>query len=276
MQPTRTFISLDAHRLHIMERPGASPALVFLHGNSMTNQIWQRQFESPRLAPNRLVAIELPGHGQSARSTHPEADYSVPAYADIVAQALAHLELKQFILVGLSLGGNVAVEMLPHLNGCIGLVTLVCSVMGKPADLSKAFWPHPALPTNFAERPTQAEIAHFVEAFFAPGYAPIPDFMATDFAATDPYCRTFLLASIGQQHHADQIQLLQQAPFPVAFIGGESDQLSNPQYLAQLDCPKWQGAVQMVPGAGHMPQWENPDDCNELIYRYVQDCVAAR
>ncbi|MCS6828489.1 MAG: hypothetical protein NZ553_17880 [Caldilinea sp.] len=38
----------------------------------------------------------------------------------------------------------------------------------------------------------------------------------------------------------------------------------------------WRGAVQVIPGAGHAPQWETPEVFNALLGAFLADCAARR
>jgi len=79
-------------------------AIVFLHGMRVTRRMWQPQMEA--LASEfRLIALDLPGHG--ALSEEPfEFDRAV----EQVAKVVDHAGNGRALIVGLSLGGYVAME----------------------------------------------------------------------------------------------------------------------------------------------------------------------
>lgn len=83
---------------------GAGPVLVFLHGAGVDNALWCPQI-SAFSETHRVIALNLPGHG------------NVPAVAN-VAEMAEHVHarlnddgIKRYAVVGLSLGGMVALEM---------------------------------------------------------------------------------------------------------------------------------------------------------------------
>ena len=54
---------------------------------------------------HRVVAIDLPGYGKSAKANY---DYSMAFYARIVEASSTQLGLKHVVLVGHSMGGQIA------------------------------------------------------------------------------------------------------------------------------------------------------------------------
>jgi pimeloyl-ACP methyl ester carboxylesterase len=78
--------------------------IVFLHGMRVTRRMWQPQMEA--LASDfRVIALDLPGHG-SLRDEPFELDRAVEHVAQVVDQTANGRAL----IVGLSLGGYIAME----------------------------------------------------------------------------------------------------------------------------------------------------------------------
>ncbi|MGP1384556.1 MAG: alpha/beta fold hydrolase [Thainema sp.] len=79
--------------------------LVFLHyfGGAATSWQWVAE----QLLDYRCVAIHLPGFGGRAALDQP----SLQAYADDVCQELARLEIEDYILIGHSMGGKIALQI---------------------------------------------------------------------------------------------------------------------------------------------------------------------
>jgi pimeloyl-ACP methyl ester carboxylesterase len=94
-------------RLHY-EVVGAGPAaIVLLHGLGSSSADWELQI--PTLAERyRVLAVDLPGHGRSPR---PRGAWTVEGMAAGVAGLLAALDEQPVHVVGLSLGGCVALAL---------------------------------------------------------------------------------------------------------------------------------------------------------------------
>jgi 3-oxoadipate enol-lactonase len=82
------------------------PVVVFLHGATLDHRAWDTQVEALG-AHYRLVVPDLRGHGES---TAP-GPFTFAAAVDDVVGLLDELDLDGIGLVGLSLGGNIAQEI---------------------------------------------------------------------------------------------------------------------------------------------------------------------
>jgi len=103
--------------------PEAAPAIVFLHGALLTRTMWAPQVR--RLAKTfRCISVDLPGHGTLAAEA-----FSLEAAAVVVASAIdAAAPRGRAVLVGLSLGGYVAIETAVRFPDHVdGLVLAGCS-----------------------------------------------------------------------------------------------------------------------------------------------------
>ena len=83
-----------------------------------------RTFLAPQMehfaARHRVVSVDFLGHGESDT---PEMEYRLPRFAADVARLLEHLNLKDVVVVGHSMGGAVALELA---TGWPELVRSVC------------------------------------------------------------------------------------------------------------------------------------------------------
>ncbi len=81
------------------------PTIVFLHGGGLNAHTWDVVCDLLRTS-SRCVAIDLRGHGDSDWSR--DGDYALTAHAADLTHALSALGVASPILVGMSLGGLVA------------------------------------------------------------------------------------------------------------------------------------------------------------------------
>jgi pimeloyl-ACP methyl ester carboxylesterase len=81
--------------------------VLLVHGRGSSTREWDRQI--PALAAHHtVIAVDLRGHGQSARTPGP---YSIALFADDLVHVLETLGLGPVHVVGLSLGGMVAFQL---------------------------------------------------------------------------------------------------------------------------------------------------------------------
>jgi pimeloyl-ACP methyl ester carboxylesterase len=101
--------SVDGVRLHY-EEEGAGEPVLLIHGLGSSTRDWFEQV--PYLAENhRVVRLDLRGHG---RSEKPPGPYSIEQFAREAAVLLRTLNAAPAHVVGLSMGGMVALEMAAH------------------------------------------------------------------------------------------------------------------------------------------------------------------
>ncbi len=91
-------------RIHYKSYGKGREALVLIHGWSCNMDYWRDSI--PDFAKrNRVIAIDLPGHGQSDK---PEVTYSMDFFARAVDAVLRDAKVERAVLVGHSMGTPVA------------------------------------------------------------------------------------------------------------------------------------------------------------------------
>jgi len=85
--------------------PPDAPAIVFVHGMRMTGSMWTAQ-QAALAAEFLTIALDLPGHGTRAAET-----FTLDGAADTVSAAIREYAGGRAVVVGLSLGGYVAMAL---------------------------------------------------------------------------------------------------------------------------------------------------------------------
>src|SRR5438128_3146988 len=98
------FAMLDGARIHYVNYGKGSEALVLIHGWTCNLDSWRDQV-SDFAKRNRVIALDLPGHGQSDK---PQITYSMDLFARAVDAVLRDAKVKRAVLVGHSMGTPVA------------------------------------------------------------------------------------------------------------------------------------------------------------------------
>ena len=98
------FTTLDGARIHYVNYGKGSDALVLIHGWTMNLDSWRDQV-SDFAKRNRVIALDLPGHGQSDK---PQITYSMDLFARAVDAVMRDAKVKRAVLVGHSMGTPVA------------------------------------------------------------------------------------------------------------------------------------------------------------------------
>ena len=97
------FAKLDGARVHYVNYGQGHDALVLVHGWTSNLEFWRDQVNE-FAKRNRVIAIDLPGHGLSDK---PQIDYSMDLFARAIDAVLRDAHVDHAVLVGHSMGTPV-------------------------------------------------------------------------------------------------------------------------------------------------------------------------
>jgi pimeloyl-ACP methyl ester carboxylesterase len=123
-----TILAINGDEIFFSEH-GAGDGVILVHGfaaSTQENWIKAGWVQMLTRAQRRVAAIDLIGHGQSAKPHEPEA-YSLGRMADDVLGVVEHLGVKKPDLIGFSLGARVVLELLRR-RGDRFLLGVLCGV----------------------------------------------------------------------------------------------------------------------------------------------------
>lgn len=129
-EATERFLTMsDGGRVRVVER-GTGPAIVLLHGITLSAAIWHYQLPALAAAGYRVVAFDQRGHGASTVGSE---GLTLLRLAADLGEVLDALDLHRAVLVGHSMGGMVALRHLAddpvaaRGRGRIGALALVAT-----------------------------------------------------------------------------------------------------------------------------------------------------
>ena len=98
------FAKLDGAKIHYKSYGKGREALVLVHGWSCNLGHWRDQI--PDLSKrNRVIALDLPGHGQSDK---PQVAYTMDLFANAIDAVMRDAKVEKAVVVGHSMGTPVA------------------------------------------------------------------------------------------------------------------------------------------------------------------------
>src|SRR5262249_5940681 len=106
-----------------------------------------------------------PGHGQSSDARDPARSYTRPGLAAAAVELLERLEVTEAVVFGWSLGGHVAIEMIPRFSGMRGLCITGAPPVGK-SNIAEGFKASPHMGWAGKQDLSETEIDGFVRAIF--------------------------------------------------------------------------------------------------------------
>lgn len=97
------FAKLDANKIHYVNEGKGKEAVVLVHGWGCNLTLWRDQI--PELSKrNRVIALDLPGHGTSDK---PETRYDMDLFAAAIDAVMKDAGVERAVLVGHSMGTPV-------------------------------------------------------------------------------------------------------------------------------------------------------------------------
>jgi pimeloyl-ACP methyl ester carboxylesterase len=264
-------VVVDGIPIHFAEA-GDGPALLLVHGVSASHHVWERTI--PAFANRwRVVAPDLPGHGRSGK---PDAPYTADFYAGVLRSLGSELGIDEAVVVGNSLGGQVAIELAlsyprwtravvlaapPGSYGSLmrGVGWTIGNVAGArvmraalPWALDLSFWD----PLTAACETSHRALAERLAAEDFPGFA-----------------RAVVRSVAGAM--VTGVAPLGQLSQPTLLVWGRQDRLVSLTESRRLlrDVPHARLAV--LDRCGHLPMLERPGEFNHRLADFLREVEAA-
>ncbi|AJY45547.1 alpha/beta fold hydrolase [Martelella endophytica] len=257
-----------SHALMAVEiTPGDGPDVVFIHGNSSSRQVFHRQFNSEVFKNYRLISFDLPGHGQSSDAFDKTRTYPLPGLAEAVTELLDQLQVSRPVLVGWSLGGHVAMEMLSKSYNASGLFITGAPPVGP--EISEGFRGNLMSGLAGKGRMSAKDAANFVRNVFATAAEP---FMEQAAARTDEAFRSTLFSRYRFEEKSNQREVVSHTEVITAVVNGRDDRIVNLDYIDGVPFSRlWGGTCFRVADAGHAPFLQAPIAFNGLLSAFLAD-----
>lgn len=247
---------------------GAGPCVVLIHGHPFDRSLWRPQVAA--LATGfRIVAPDLRGFGESPVTPHL---VSLREYAGDVAELLDRLGIGRAAIVGLSMGGLVAMELAtgwPDRCWALGLVATT------------------AEPVAADEGVLRRERADLVE---RDGMQVLVDYMHTGLYG--PRCPSAVRERVdammarapaagaaaalrGRAERPDYRPRLRQLDLPALVCTGSEDPWSNETLTAEIMENLQRPELVVIDGAGHLPNLEAEAVFNTALAGFLQRHASA-
>ncbi len=263
------FFETTHARVAAFESRGDGLNILFLHGNSSCKEIFKKQYDVLAVEGHSVLVPDLPGHGDSDDAADPSTTYTFPGYADTISQVLDEAAWQKFIVVGWSLGGHIAMELVHSRPGCIG-ACIIGSPPGKPSPeaFAKAFYTTETTLLAGKRTFTPDDAATYVRSML--GSQEAPQFYLAKALRTDGRAREVMFSSALAGVGIDQSLVAASKERPLAVIHGCNEPFVRLDYLEGLSYGHlWQNRIVVIDGAGHAPHVEHPDLFQELLEGFL-------
>ena len=224
--------------------------------------------ESAIPSTRRVLALDLPGHGDSSNAKDPDHTYTMPGYAKAAVEVLQHLQISEVVVLGWSLGGHIGVEMLPLFKGIKGLMmvgSLLVALRDAPLDDARTKW-------NMRQDLTREDLTMFAKGGTG---GPYEEWMADAAVRTDPKARRVLFQNLGFGDCSDQQKLVEETKVPTAVVIGTAEpHLDNGAIKSLKYGGLWGGKCVEIEGGEHCPLWEKPAEFIPILEKFLGDVAS--
>ncbi|HET7053301.1 MAG TPA: alpha/beta hydrolase [Solirubrobacterales bacterium] len=277
-EPGGRILHLSGGDIQAVEKgPRGAPPIVLVHCFSCAINWWNRMM--PRLdRSHRVIAVDLLGHGGSEK---PTSGYTIPHQADLVAEAMARLGVRDAEVVGHSLGGSVVTALAERSPRLVGRVVIVDtapthheSSLGLLANaafapvIGQALW---RIKPDFAVRKG-------LEVAFAPGFD-VPDEFVEDVKRMtyDSYHDS----PDGSDEYSKEEGLdrrMKQSGKPLLVIMGAEEQIIDEPAARLAEYRRIYPGTKtvLIQGAGHSPNVEKPARTAALVLAFDKREIPAK
>ncbi|OIP64157.1 MAG: hypothetical protein AUK29_05250 [Nitrospirae bacterium CG2_30_53_67] len=256
-------ITIQGHRIHYREQ-GSGRAVVLIHGLAGASGFWRETFLSLS-GYGRAIAPDLLGFGDSDK---PVIAYSLEGHAEMILGISDALGVREFDLIGHSMGGMIALIAALRSPDRIGKLILINTpVSGRRALHGRGRIG--ATPLGIALVKIALSIPWILRALRRiKRYYFVLDPLFTEDAGKAPYSvlKSHAEAVLG----TDLTPRLQEVSVPVLIMGTQEDGIVRPSEFS-LTASKILGARQVwIKDAGHCPTLERPVESHEAMIRFLK------
>ena len=265
---------------------GARASVVFVHGMRTSGSIWQSQVEHVRAAGHEAVAVDLPAHGSRRHER-----FSMDVAFEVLDDAVGALPSGPVALVGLSLGGYTSLAWAARsgiTDRLVGVLAAGCTSdpKGKPVRLYRDVARTVANAAYLTRRMT-GQVVHpsvhhprlsvpplrplFRSSRSSPGGADLGRVEIAPHQSAQIYRPSWNVVTDALTHLAGRSSVanVRAAQVPIWFVNGARDamRIEEQKHLAAAR----DGALVVVPNAGHDVSIEAPTTFNRVLIRALAD-----
>ena len=228
-------------------------SLIFIHGSGSDHSSWSHQY-SKLYHQFNIVAINLPGHGQSGGSGETEVDN----YCLWVKQLLDILQLKNPVLIGSSLGAAITLKIALHYPQAVKGIVPVGAGIKMPVN--------PLLLEGLKTNPEET-IALMCKFSLAKENRP-KLFDALKNSLSEANLDVFS-GDLTACNKLDLTNVIGKIHVPALLICGVEDKMTPPDFSRRIVAGISGAKLCLIDGAGHEVKLEKPAEFNKALSEFA-------
>ena len=265
---TARYVTIDSTRIRYIDT-GRGPAVVLIHGLAASMYSWRHTILPVAQSGFRVIAFDNRGFGFSDK---PARGYDNKAYVDLLFGLLDSLDVSEAVLVGHSMGGDIAAEAaLDRPDRVRGLVLIDAAGLAVrwPFMLRVAHWP--VVGALFDRLRGRAATAGILKALYAvPSRVTAKEVDQYYAPIAEPGFGRCLRGVLGQFRFDALKDRLARVATPTLVAWGTADRLI-PVAVGESMAAQIPGALLVrFPDAGHAVPEESPEAFNEALIGFLE------
>jgi 3-oxoadipate enol-lactonase len=239
--------------------------VIFIHGFPFNKSMWEVQMTA--LSDSyRCIAYDVRGHGDSGKG---EIEFSVSQFADDLLAFMDALKIEKAIVVGLSMGGYIALNAIKKnpekIAGLVLCDTQCAADTDEGRDKRKktiafikknglGIYSEESLKNLFAPASFQAkkEEVQFIHQ-----------------AILTTHAETICLTLQALANRKETCSSLADIKVPVCIVVGSEDKITPPSSALKMNELINNSELIVIEGAGHLSNLENPEQFNEHLKSFL-------
>jgi pimeloyl-ACP methyl ester carboxylesterase len=261
LRATEEFVSLDGRRLYYRSFGSGKTAMLFLPGWGCDTSLWRNQ--APALAPySRVLLVDLPGHG---RSDKPDIPYTPDLFVRAVHAVLEHAGVQSAVLVGHSMGGLVAYEFARRAPERTRALIWVDGAFGIPVDVEQQIAAYRRRAAEFRSPDYKEKVRQFLSQLYVRETPEsVRDEVTRSIFSTPQHVLASCMDGLADPRLFEH-GILDLPAFAVFSSFWNPERYSD---IFRAVLPRIQ--YEVLPGIGHYPMLEKPEQVNAALSRFVE------
>lgn len=249
---------------------GQGPVVLLIHGFPLCRKMWQPQLTALVAAGYRVITPDLRGYGDSPPERFP---LRMEQYADDLVQLLDDLGVEQAVIGGFSMGGYILMSLLERhpqrIRAALFMMTRAA------ADDAAGKQRRKLLADEALELGPERVADAFTSVLFAPGTSQqsqlVKDVRGWMLATPPGSMAAGLLA---MRERKDFVAALKDFTPPALVVGADQDLAIPLGHSVVLDKGLPNSCLQVVTGAGHLANLEQPEQFNGILLDFLDSLPA--
>lgn len=256
----KSIINLNGITVSYNEK-GKGSSIVLLHGFCGSNGYWDNVIT--KLSEHyRVIALDLPGHGESANLEGP---VTIEDIADHIKDVLDYLNVPQVTMFGHSLGGYITLAFAEKFSQLVNGLSLIHSTAYPDSEEAKKGR------EAGVEKVKKEGISAFIDGLIPKLFSPDNieknqnDITTAKEIGYTTSSQGVMKTLIAMKNRPDRNRVLEKAEIPVLLIAGEKDQIIPSDKTFSVSKSNIKHVL--IKDSGHMSMYENP---TELINKMIE------